>query len=108
MNDIRVWFASLVAAIIGGGASGVLAMGIAPEVFNFGTGLPKLGAMVFGYAVISAALFLKQSPLPPSLLKTTVTQTDSVKQVPGGATTTTATTKTETTKRPEPPVPPAA
>jgi hypothetical protein len=101
MNDIRVWFASLIAAIIGGAANGVLAVGIAPEVFNFNTGLGKLGAMAGGSAIVAAAMFLKQSPLPASLLSTAVTDTDKVKQIPGGGTEHTVIRKTETTETPK-------
>jgi hypothetical protein len=100
MNDIRVWFASLIAAIIGGAANGVLAMGVAPEVFNFHAGLGKLGAMAGGSAIVAAAMFLKQSPLPASLLSTTVTQTESVTKSPG-VVTTKQVTKTETTETPK-------
>jgi hypothetical protein len=100
MNDIRVWFGGLIAAIIGGMSNAVLLLNIAPMEFNFNAGLGKLGAAVTWSAILAAAMYLQRSPLPASLLSTTVTQTDSVTKSPG-VTTTKQTTKTETTETPK-------
>ena len=72
MDPWKIWVHGLGSAFIGGGASGVVAaqaaMGIAPNTFNYSSGLGKmlrLGGVVF---LISGALsafgYLKTSPLP--------------------------------------------
>lgn len=66
ITDWRMWLRGLIGAVVGGAANGVLAMGIKPEQFNFGDGLTDLCKFAVGSAVISAALYLKQSPVPPA------------------------------------------
>lgn len=69
------WFYGLGAAVIGGGSqaivSGLTSMGFAPDKFNLtnssGVG-HLLGLMAVNFlfsAFLSAAFYLRQSPLPP-------------------------------------------
>jgi hypothetical protein len=62
----RPWLYSLFSAGIGGAASALGGVVVAPSVFNFSpTGWAKIGELaLFGFAVPVLAL-LKQSPLPP-------------------------------------------
>lgn len=68
-----MWIHGLLAAIIAGGANGVItgfaAIGIDPTHFNLQAGLrPTLaiaGISALMSAIIGAAAYLKQSPLPP-------------------------------------------
>jgi hypothetical protein len=64
LKDYRIWLRGLVAAAIGGAASSVTAMIVDPATFNIATGLPQVGQMAAVSAAVSAALYLKQSPLP--------------------------------------------
>lgn len=59
-----VWLQGIVAAAIGGAATGVTTMAIAPDSFNFDTGLSKLGTVCFVSAIVNVASYLKQSPIP--------------------------------------------
>ena len=68
----KVWLHGLVAAFIGGGASGftsgLASMGIDPEHFNIQTGLSHVAKLVGVTFLLSGTLmafaYLKQSPLP--------------------------------------------
>ena len=60
----QTWLKGLVAAIIGGAANAVTTIIVAPETFNFQAGLSKLGAVAGASALVSAAMYLKQSPVP--------------------------------------------
>ena len=72
-SQIKMWIHGLLAAIIAGGANGVItgfaAIGIDPTHFNLQAGLrPTLaiaGISALMSAIIGAAAYLKQSPLPP-------------------------------------------
>ena len=64
LKDYRMWARGLVAAAIGGGANAVTAMIVDPATFNIATGLPQVGQLAAVSAAVSAALYLKQSPLP--------------------------------------------
>lgn len=63
-QTLRAWLKGLLAAVIGGIANAVPVAIIAPESFNFHEGLPKLASVTFASALISAAFYLKQSPVP--------------------------------------------
>jgi len=71
----EVWLYGLSAAFIGGGAgsvtSGLASMGIDPQHFNLGSGLHDtvalMGAVFMVNGLLSACLYLKQSPLPGTL-----------------------------------------
>lgn len=60
------WFKGLVSAIIGGAANSITVMIVEPTEFNFEEGLGKLGAVALVSAIVAAAMYLKQSPLPNS------------------------------------------
>jgi len=45
---------------IGGAANAITAALVAPESFNFGEGIDKLGAMAVGGALLAAAMYLKK------------------------------------------------
>jgi hypothetical protein len=60
----KLWLKGLISAVIGGAANAVTVMIVAPDQFNLQTGLPKLGAVCLVSAIVAAALYLKQSPLP--------------------------------------------
>lgn len=73
LKNPLVWLHGLIAALIGGGSSGVMAglaaMGIAPDRFDLHTNMANTLKMVGTVFVISALFsvfsYLKQSPLPP-------------------------------------------
>jgi len=62
----KLWLKGLGSAIIGGAASAVTVTVVDPTNFNLDTGLQKLGMVALVNAIIAAALYLKQSPLPNS------------------------------------------
>jgi hypothetical protein len=87
VNTFLRWLYGLASAAIGAAASGVTAGIVAPESFNFsGPGLAKLGALCAVNALVAAAMYLKQSPLP-AIQTTTQTTTLETKTVvdPGPA-----------------------
>jgi hypothetical protein len=71
-HNTRLWIRSILAAIISGGAGGIVtafsAIGIAPEVFNMTQGIGKtmqIGLLAMGFhGLLGVALFLQKSPLP--------------------------------------------
>lgn len=65
MGDWRNWLKGLIASIVGGAANSVSVVIIDPTNFNFSEGWHKLTSFALVSAIISAGLFLKQSPLPP-------------------------------------------
>lgn len=62
--DWQLWLKGLIAAVIGGAANAVTVMIVDPAAFNFSDGGHKLLTFAGVSALISAALYLKQSPLP--------------------------------------------
>lgn len=62
--NTRVWLEGLVAALVGGGANAVTVIVVDPLAFNLGEGLGKLLQVVAVGAIVAAAAFLKQSPIP--------------------------------------------
>ncbi len=58
------WVKGLISAIIGAAANSITVMIVDPTNFNLGAGLPKLGSVAIVSAVVAAAMYLKQSPLP--------------------------------------------
>jgi hypothetical protein len=73
MKNLEIWLKGALAAVISGGANGVVtgfaAIGIDPNHFNLAAGLhPTLqlgGVSAAISAVLGLALYLRQSPLPP-------------------------------------------
>jgi hypothetical protein len=93
MSDTtRAWLHGLTAAFVGAAASSLSTMLVAPETFNLTTmtGFRKLVLASGLSGVVSAAAYLKTSPLPQpdTLQRTSKTVT------PEGAVTTTQTTAT--------------
>jgi hypothetical protein len=71
-HNTHLWIRSILAAIISGGAGGIVtafsAIGIAPDVFNMAKGAANtlhIGLLAFGFhALLGVAMFLQKSPLP--------------------------------------------
>lgn len=61
---MKIWVEGLIAALIGGAANAVTVIVVDPLNFNLGEGLPKLLQVVAVGAIVAAAAFLKQSPIP--------------------------------------------
>jgi len=64
MKKWQLWLKGLVSAVIGGMATAVSTMIVSPQEFNLEEGLGKLGSVAVVSAIVAAALYLKQSPLP--------------------------------------------
>ena len=60
----KSWLKGLIAAVVGGAANTGAAVIVAPETFNFGTGLGKLLSMIGAGAIIALLHYLQQSPVP--------------------------------------------
>ena len=77
------WLYSLISAGVGGAASALGGVIVAPSVFNFTpTGWENIGKLaLFGFAVPVLA-YLKQSPLPPESQVTTVQDTRTITVTP--------------------------
>lgn len=61
------WLHGLFGAAIGGGANAVTTMIIAPAQFNLQEGFRNVLMSAVVSSIVSAALYLKQSPLPPEV-----------------------------------------
>ena len=64
LKDYRLWVRGLVAAAIGGAANSVAVVIVDPTNFNIAEGLSNLATVAGVSAAVSAAMYLKQSPLP--------------------------------------------
>lgn len=63
--DWRNWARGLVGALIGGGANAITVMVVDPSNFNLSsTGWKKLAGFTAISSLVSAALYLKQHPVP--------------------------------------------
>lgn len=63
--DFKHWLHGLIAAVVGGGANAITVIILDPINFNlFQGGATKLGMATLVSAIVSAAMYLKQSPLP--------------------------------------------
>lgn len=58
------WLKGLISAIIGGAANSITVMVVDPLTFNMRGGAGKLGTVALISAIVAAAMYLKQSPLP--------------------------------------------
>lgn len=63
--DYRLWLHGLVGAFIGGSANAVTLVVVDPLKFNLQDGWRNLASAVFVSGIVSAALYLKKSPVPP-------------------------------------------
>jgi hypothetical protein len=61
----KLWARGLAAAIIGGVSNSVVLVIVAPDKFSM-SDLSTLGRVALATALVSAAMYLKQSPLPPN------------------------------------------
>jgi hypothetical protein len=64
MKNWLIWLKGLMAAIIGGAANSVTIMIVDPTNFNLTTGASKLGTVCLVSMIVSAAMYLKGSPIP--------------------------------------------
>lgn len=64
IQDLLLWGKGLLAAAIGGAANTVSVMIVDPVAFNLTDGVHKIMTVAAVSAVVSAALYLKQSPVP--------------------------------------------
>ena len=64
LTNTTIWIKGLIAAIIGGVANTVVLMIADPLNFNLGEGLNRLLTVAATSAIVSAAAYLKQSPIP--------------------------------------------
>ena len=62
--DWKLWAKGLIAAIISAAANAVTGTIVAPETFNLQDGWTKLVALIVVNAIVGAAMYLKQSPIP--------------------------------------------
>lgn len=62
--DWRNWTRGLYGAVVGSAANAITVMVIAPDKFNLNEQWPSLLNFVVVSAIVSAALYLKQHPLP--------------------------------------------
>jgi len=58
------WLKGLISAVIGGAANSITVMIVDPIAFNLNEGASKLGVVALVSAILAAAMYLKQSPLP--------------------------------------------
>ena len=63
-TNSTVWIKGLVAAIIGGAANAIVLVVVNPLEFNLADGLHNLLTVAATSAILAAAAYLKQSPLP--------------------------------------------
>ena len=62
--NTTVWLKGLLAAIVGGIANTITLMTADPLTFNLTDGSRKLLTVALTSAIVSAAMYLKQSPIP--------------------------------------------
>ena len=61
---MRKWLIRLLRAGLSGAANSIGVMFVAPDIFNLGEGLYKLGLVALFGAIIGSARFLETEPLP--------------------------------------------
>lgn len=70
ITNWREWVRGLIGALVGGGANAVTVMLVKPSEFNFQSGWTSLWQFTVVSAIVSAALYLKQHPIPEQSHKT--------------------------------------
>ena len=63
------WGKGLISAVIGGAANAITVAIVDPIAFNLQEGASKLISVAVVSAIVAAAMYLKQSPLPPTTVK---------------------------------------
>lgn len=58
------WLKGLISAVVGGVANSVVLMIADPNNFNLREGAGNLATVAISSAIVSAAMYLKQSPIP--------------------------------------------
>lgn len=81
--DFSHWIQGLIGAGINSAASSFTAVVVSPTTFNVETagGWAKIGSLVGVSALVGFALYLKQSPLPTTVERTSETKTTVSKEV---------------------------
>lgn len=64
LTNISVWLKGLVATVIGGASNAIVMIIVDPLQFNLAEGAHNLLVVAATSAIVSAAMYLKQSPLP--------------------------------------------
>lgn len=64
--DWKLWLKGLIAAVVSSGANSISVLVADPQHFNPGAagGIRNLGIVALVSAIVGAALYLKQSPVP--------------------------------------------
>ncbi len=65
----RHWAHGLLGATIGGGANAISLMIVSPETYNLAEGWKKLAEVTIVSMIVSAALYIKTSPLPQEVVE---------------------------------------
>lgn len=65
-GNVGVWLKGLIAAVIGGAANALTMVIVDPLNFNLNEGVNNLLTVATTSAIVAAAMYLKQSPLPNS------------------------------------------
>ncbi len=63
-DNLCTWLKGLGSAVIGGAANSITVMIVAPDQFNLAEGWGKLLSVCLVSMIVSAAMYLKASPLP--------------------------------------------
>lgn len=63
-TPLRVWLRGLIAAAVSAASNAVTVMIVEPQHFNMQDGLGKVGQVALVSAIVGAALYLKQHPVP--------------------------------------------
>jgi hypothetical protein len=66
ITDWRTWLRGLGAAVIGGAANAITLLIVDPVEFNLTTGIDRVWKVAVTSAILAAAFYLKQSPIPPT------------------------------------------
>ena len=64
IGKIKKWLKGLISAAIGAAANGVTVSLVEPDTFNFQNGLQSLLTVCGVSAIVAAATYLKEHPLP--------------------------------------------
>lgn len=66
MKSFQTWIGGIISAMAGGAMSSLIAVGFAPETFNFndGAAMGKTAAIAGAGALMNVLNYLKDSPLP--------------------------------------------
>lgn len=67
ITDWRTWLRGLGAAVIGGASNAITLLIVDPTEFNFDGGFGRVWKVAAVSAILSAAFYLKQSPIPPRI-----------------------------------------